>query len=235
MKLFYSQVKDSVRYALSDRNSIIFIGILAVIISIVSKIPDPHMPLRVLRVLIFFIVGYGSFISYYTLKGEDKHPSLRHYKRIFWEGFKKSLIIAIYSIGLMFFKYHAENYFAVGNIILAAACVILFVLNYILMIGGLFNRYLNWGTVIKAFDIPEIIRLMRVFDLASFIKVLIAVIIAKVFVILIVISFGEGMFPIEMIFSLSTFFLAPFLFLATKRLVGLNVYVLLENANLLRE
>jgi hypothetical protein len=54
-------------------------------------------------------------------------------------------------------------------------------------------------------------------------------------VVLIVIAFGRGFFLVEMTFSISTFFLAPFLFLATKSLVGLNMYLLLEKANLLRD
>lgn len=235
MNLFYSQLKDGVRYAISDRNAIIVVGLLALIASIVRK--DDNLPdiCNLFNLTIFFIIGYGSFISWYTLKGENRHPDLRNYKRIFWEGIKKSAIIAVYSIGLTFFKHHAGNCFAQANYLPALALAALFAANYILMIGGLFNRYLNHGKFLKAFDIPEILRLLKMFDLVSFIRVLIAVVIAQGVIILIIIGFGKGFTVGEIIFSIAAVFLVPFLYFSTKRMVGLSVYNLLEKAGMLRD
>lgn len=235
MNLFYTQIKDAVSYALGDRNAIILVGLMAVVASIVRK--DENLPeiFSIFNLTIFFIIGYGSYISWYTLKGEDKHPNLKSYKRIFWEGIRKSAIIAVYSIGLTFFKHHAGNYFAEGNYLLAAVLAALFAANYILMIGGLFNRYLNYGKFLKAFDFPEIWRLLKIFDIWSFIRVLIAVVIAQGVIVLIIIGFGKEFRLLEIIFSIAAVFLVPFLFFTTKRLVGLSVYNLLEKANMLRD
>ena len=235
MNLFYTQLKDAVNYALSDRNAIIAVGLLAAVASVVAKDSNLSAVWKIFRFTIFFIVGYGSFISWYTLKGEDRHPDLRNYKRIFWEGLKKSAIISVYSVGLTFFKHHAGNFFAAGNYLPAAAFAVLFVLNYLLMIGGLFNRYLNHGKFLKAFDLPEIWRLLKIFDAVSFIRVLIAVIIAQGIIVLTIIGFGKGFNIGELIFLFAAVFLVPFLFFTTKRLVGLSVYHLLEKADLLRD
>jgi hypothetical protein len=235
MNLFYTQLKDGVRYALSDRNAIIVVGLMSVVASIVRKSDNLPDICNLFNLTIFFIIGYGSFISWYTLKGENRHPDLRNYKRIFWEGIKKSAIIAVYSIGLTFFKHHAGNCFSEGNYLLALALAVLFAANYILMIGGLFNRYLNHGKFFKAFDLPEIWRLFRIFDVASFIRVLIAVVIAQAVIVLIIIGFGKEFRLLEIAFSVAAVFLVPFLFFTTKRMVGLNVYRLLEKANMLRD
>lgn len=74
----------------------------------------------------------------------------------------------------------------------------------------------------------EIINLMMQFDIKSFIKVVIAVITTQTFAALIIIDFSEGFTTTELIYSIATFFLAPFLYIAAKRLVALNMYDLLE-------
>ena len=113
---------------------------------------------------------------------------------------------------------------------IALISIVLFVLIYLCLIAGLLNRYLHKGKFIEAFNIPEIIDLVHMFDVKSFIRVVGAVIISQAFAITVVIEFGKGFTPIEMLMSLSTFFLAPFFYIAAKRLVGLNVRELLKNS-----
>ena len=179
-------------------------------------------------VTLLIVMGYGSYVSWYTLKGSDKHPKINNLKKLIWEGFKKSAITFIYSIGLTFF-FHQMKVNLNSNIIIALISAILFVLIYLCLIAGLLNRYLHRGKFIEAFNLVEIINLLRLFDIKSFIRVIVAVIISQVFAISVVIEFGPGFSMTEMLMSLSTFFLAPFFYIAAKRLVGLNVRELLKN------
>ena len=58
-----------------------------------------------------------------------------------------------------------------------------------------------------------------------------AVIISQAFAISVVVGFSNGFDLIELLKSLSTFFLAPFFYIAAKRFVGLNVRELLKNTS----
>ena len=185
---------------------------------------------KMFTVTLLIVMGYGSYVSWYTLKGSDKHPKINNLKKLIWEGFKKSAITFIYSIGLTFF-FHQIKVNLNSNIIIAIISAILFVLIYLCLIAGLLNRYLHRGKFIEAFNLIEIINLLHLFDIKSFIRVIVAVIISQVFAISVVIEFGPGYSLIEMLMSLSTFFSAPFLYIAAKRLVGLNVRELLKNTS----
>ena len=99
---------------------------------------------------------------------------------------------------------------------------------YLTLIGGLFNRYLNGGVFLKAFDVPEIVRLLRSFDNRTFIRVIVAVIISQLFVVAVFVNFEQGFSLLELLLTISTFFLSPFLYIATKRLTGLQVRNLLN-------
>ena len=228
MKLFLSYTKDAVKYALSDRKGIIVIGLLMTISSILYK-DDMIKPIwKLTTVSLLIVIGYGSYVSWYTLKGSDKHPKFNRLKKLTWEGFKKTMITVTYSFFLGITYIVAKLSYDNGNFIITFLCIILFTLIYLCLIGGLLNRYLHKGQISKAFDIPEIINLIRIFDTGSFIRVLIAVIISQIFAVSVVVGFTDGFSLIELVYSISTFFLAPFLYVATKRLVGLNVRNLLE-------
>lgn len=236
MDSFFTQIKKAIDYALSDRKAIVLIGTLVFINSIIGKLDD-SFPLwkLILKISVFFVVGYGSFISWYSLKGSDKHPDIANYKKMLWEGFKKSTITSIYSVGLVFIFVFAKRNIAEGNIMFALIGIVLFVAVYLTMIAGLMNRYLNRGKYLKAFDIHEIIKLMSLFDVKSFLKVILAVIISQTFMILVIVGFSDGFTLADFIYSIAAFFLAPFTYFATKRLVGLNVYDLLNKSGLKRK
>ena len=216
MDSFYTQIKKAIDYALSDRKAIVLIGTLVFINSIIGKLDD-NFPLwkLILKISVFFVVGYGSFISWYSLKGSDKHPDIGNYKKMLWEGFKKSTITSIYSIGLVFFFIFAKRNVAEGNMLFAVIGIILFVAVYLTMIAGLLNRYLNRGKYLKAFDLREIIKLMSLFDIKSFLKVFVTVIISQVFMILVIVGFSDGFTLADLIYSIVAFFLAPFIMYMT--------------------
>ena len=229
MKLFVGHIKDSIDYALSDKLGLIIISSLVSIACFINKdsLSDPI--LKVTNVLLLIVVGYGSYVSWYALKGRDEHPSFRNnMERLIWEGFKKSIIVFIYSGFLYVLLSLAKQNYMNGNLIFAVCFTILFVLLYLCLIGGLFNRYLHKGKFMEAFHLREIINLIKIFDTKSFIKVIIAVMISQAFAASVVIPFSNGLSLIEIIYSIATFFLAPFLYVATKRLIALNVYDLLE-------
>jgi hypothetical protein len=230
MKLFLDNIGDAVKYALSDRKGIIIISALMAITSIINKDGFLNPFLRVFTLTLVIVMGYGSYVSWYTLKGSDEHPKINNLKKLTWEGFKKSVITFIYSIGLTFF-FHQAKVNLNGNIIIALISIILFVLTYLCLIAGLLNRYLHKGKFIEAFNLFEIIDLVQLFDIKSFIRVVCAVIISQVFAISVVIGFIDGFNLTELLMSLSTFFLAPFFYIAAKRLVGLNIRELLKNAS----
>ena len=229
MRLFIAHVKESIEYALGDKVGLLIISSLVSIACFINQdsLSDPI--LKVINVFLLIVVGYGSYVSWYALKGRDEHPRFRNnMKRLVWEGFKKSVIVFIYSgclwVALRLAKLSHED----GNLILAACFVILFILIYLCLIAGLLNRYLHRGKFIEAFHLREIISLMKIFDTKSFIKVIFAVMISQAFSASIVIPFSHGLSLAGIIYSIATFFLAPFLYVATKRLVALNVYDLLE-------
>ena len=116
-----------------------------------------------------------------------------------------------------------------GNIILSVIGIILFVLTYLCFIAGSLNRYLHKGKFTEAFNLREIWNLACLFDIKSFIRVVSAVIISQIFAITVIVGFSDGFDLIELVKSLSTFFLAPFFYIAAKRFVGLNVRELLNN------
>lgn len=230
MKLFLGNVADAIRYALSDRKGIIVISALLGFTSFINKDGFLNPFLKLFTVTLLIVMGYGSYVSWYTLKGSDKHPKINNLKKLIWEGFKKSVITFIYSIGLTFF-FHQEKVNLNGNMIIAIISIILFVLIYLCLISGLLNRYLHKGKFTEAFNLIEIIQLVSLFDLKSFIRVIATVIVSQAFEISVVIGFSDGFSITELLMSLSTFFLSPFLYIATKRLVGLNVRELLKNSD----
>lgn len=230
MKLFFANICDAVKYALSDKKGIIIISALLAITSFIDKNGFLNPFWRLFTVTLLIVMGYGSYVSWYTLKGSDEHPKINNLKKLIWEGFKKSVITFIYSIGLTFF-FHQAKVNLNGNIILALISIILFVLIYLCLISGLLNRYLHKGKFIEAFNLFEIIDLISIFDIKSFIRVVAAVIISQAFAISVVIGFSDGFSMAELLFSISTFFLSPFLYITTKRLVGLNVRELLKNSS----
>jgi hypothetical protein len=223
-------VGDAVKYALSDTKGMIVISALMAITSIINKDGFLNSFWRMFTITLVIVMGYGSYVSWYTIKGSDEHPKINNLKKLIWEGFKKSVITFIYSIGLTFFFYQAKINLS-GNIILAAIFIILFALTYLCLIAGLLNRYLHRGKFIEAFNLREIKDLLRLFDIKSFIRVIVAVIVSQVFAISVVIEFNPGFSMTELLMSISTFFLAPFFYIAAKRLVGLNVRELLKNTS----
>ena len=127
MRLFVGNLGNAVKYALSDRKGIIIISALMAITSIATANQHLNSFWRMLAVTLLIVMGYGSYVSWYTLKGSDEHPKINNLKKLIWEGFKKSAITFIYSIPLTFFVHMAKVNMN-SNIILSLIVIIIFVL-----------------------------------------------------------------------------------------------------------
>ena len=229
MKSFIHNLKDAVDYALEDKVAILVISSLVTIASLINKNALSDQLFKLFNINLLIVVGYGSYVSWYALKGRDEHPSFKNnLRRLIWEGFKKSVIVFIYSAFLWLVGRQAKLGYMDGSWVIVVLWSILFILLYLCLIGGLLNRYLNKGEFLKAFNLVEIVKLLLSFDIKSFIKVIFAVVISQIFSASIVIRFGETFGLIEFIYSIAVFFLAPFLYIAMKRFIALNVYELLE-------
>ena len=235
MRIFVGNVGDAIEYALADRKAIVLISALMAITSFITKNSSVSPVMKLFTVTLLFVMGYGSYVSWYTLKGSDEHPKLKNnVRRLLWEGFKKSVITFIYSGFMATMIYLAKLSYTDGNLIATAICIVLFVVVYLFLIGGLLNRYLYRGKFSEAFHFMEIYSLLSLFDLRSFLRVVAAVIISQTFALTVVVGFTDGFSLFELVVSISTFFLAPFFYIACKRLVGLNVRALLEKNEITR-
>lgn len=82
MKLFLGNVVDAVKYSLSDKKGIIIISALLTITSLISKNGSINPILKLVTVTLLIVMGYGSYVSWYTLKGSDEHPKINNLKKI---------------------------------------------------------------------------------------------------------------------------------------------------------
>lgn len=227
MGSYINDIMDSLKYAVSDWKVIVILGIILVANSIVSKYDFISSSLwRSMNFFMIFVVGYGSYVSWNTLKGSDKLPDFKNPKKLFWEGLKKSLIIFIYSIPLTYIIHIISTS---DNRLILIIATVAFMILYLIMIAALLNRYFHHGEFLKAFSFFEIADIVSIFNFESFLKVFIPVLISHVFVVSIVLQFDKGFTAIEIAYSLFVFLLAPVLFLAAKRLVGIQIRKLLQN------
>ena len=123
MRLFVGNLGNAVKYALSDRKGIIICSALMAITSIITANHRLNSFWGMFCVTLLIVMGYGSYVSWYTLKGSDEHPKINNLKKLIWEGFKKSVITFIYSTGLTFFIHQAKVYLN-SNIIIAIISII---------------------------------------------------------------------------------------------------------------
>ena len=82
MRLFVGNIGNAVKYALSDRKGIIIISALMAITSIATANQHLNAFWRMLAVTLLIVMGYGSYVSWYTLKGSDEHPKINNLKKL---------------------------------------------------------------------------------------------------------------------------------------------------------
>lgn len=229
MKSYVGHLKNSFDYAVQDKLALVILSSLIFIASLINKDISSIPHLKLFNVSLLIVTGYGSYVAWYTLKGRDEHPRFKNnLRRLIWEGFKKSCITFVYSGFLFALSIQIKQSYTNEYFLFALFWLILFGLVYLCLIAGLLNRYLHKGKILEAFNLVGIINLILLFDFKSFIKVIVAVVISQTFAVLVVIGFNKGFSLLELVFSILTFFLAPYLYIAMKRFIALNVYDLLE-------
>lgn len=157
MKETYHNILDAIKYATSDFHIILIIGSILFLTSLINKWADEFTFIKLSNILMVFVIGYGSYISLCTVKGQDKPPLFVNIKKLFWEGVKKLTIISIYSFFLSYFYGKATIYIHNNELLLFIATVIIFLVIWLLLIGGLINRFFNDGKFFSAFNLKEIV------------------------------------------------------------------------------
>ena len=209
------------------------LGVITFILSVNRKYTATNFTVwEIINVLMLIFVGYGSYVAWYAINGRDDLPEFKNIKWMAWEGFKKSCILFVYTAVLTFFIHHANSFYVDGNVLLAAICSFFFIGTYLILVGGLINRYLHEGSVLEAFNIPGIIGMFSAFDANTFVRVVISAAISHLCSLSVLLDFEPNFTQFELLFSIALFFLAPFLLIATKRLVGMHVHDLLEKNEL---
>ena len=187
-KTFYENVIDSVRFAVSDKVSIIVIGVTLTLISTMQyyefKFSGIGIIINVILImLMLFEAGYSSKIIDETIGGSTEPPIIENILEIIKLGVKEFLVIFGYSmiiavINTVFYAVY-DNYpsfdtvLLVINIILSAAVLIL-------MESALIYRAYKSGSVREGYDLKGIFRLYSRLGLKSCIFLFLASIIAQI-------------------------------------------------------
>ncbi|WP_407380052.1 DUF4013 domain-containing protein [Methanobrevibacter sp.] len=234
MNVIISDIKDAIRFAFSDLKTVLFVGIVLCIISLLNKkvnLDDFDFAVRIIfNLLSFYITGYGSYVTLKTIQENDKPPKIGHFRKLTWEGFKKTAIVAIYGIFLSYL-FHLGKIHLSDNLLLASVFFALFIVLYAILITALLNRYQHKGSFFQAFNFKKIFSLFKLFDLENFILLFLAAITSQLIIFTCYIDFSPNLTSIEMIHALLMVILAPFILLFCKRLIGLRSKKLLHNVS----
>lgn len=227
MKSFYKNTKNSLKYGLKDKKVILILGLMYFLSSFVNKFDVHPNILKLVNLFLLFIIGYGSYITWTTVNNIDELPDIKKYREIIWEGFKKSLILLIYTL-IITYLIHCFLYYHIINPVLSAISLILALLTYLILIVGLINRTINYGNILKSFDLKEIVELMIKFDKKILIKVIIAALMGQIISIISYIDIHPGFTLTEAFITVLSLILTPILYITTKRLIGIHIGQLLE-------
>ena len=226
--LFTDEVVDAFRFIFSDYRVYLQIGTVLFLISIIRKlayavIDNPYIFWSLVifsELLLYLQVGYGSYISLYTLKGRDYLPKIRNIKKIFFEGIKKSYVIYIYVLIIISFSMISGSYFNGASDILV---FVVHVLIYCVMILGLINRYLHHGNFIRAFNAGDMRTIFENIKLKNFALVVVCVFFSQFAVANSAITYSGGLSLFNVVSLVASFFIAPAVVIFSKRLTALHI------------
>lgn len=85
MKGYLNDIKQSVEYALSDIRAILVIGSILFANSLIVRYFDPGHILKSFNVFVLIVIGYGSYITWYTINDYDGLPNIGNIKKLMWE------------------------------------------------------------------------------------------------------------------------------------------------------
>lgn len=227
-------LKQTWNFTFSDLKTLLYLGCIYFIMASLNTFSWNNNLLNIIKYILshlflFLSVGYGSYISLYTLKYSDTLPKFKHIKKLIWEGIKKSTIIAIYFFIMDILRYIAEYYLEFNHIEIYILLIILSALTYIVLVLALSNRYLRDRKFLEAFNFKHIFLLFRHVQLKKFILVVILVMFSHIFVISCYIDSVNPFGLFELPLSFITFILTPFLYVFNKRLIAIHIREMFED------
>lgn len=224
IRTFHENVKDAFHFAISDKVSLIVIGIILTIIGTMEEFHTTNFILSivvfiVLIILLLFEAGYSSKIIEETLEGSTKPPIIENIFEILKHGSKEFIVLLGYTVVSFILGMTLEDiYKTYPNIVflfilLFVMAILVFVMNSALIymghkqgrikdgfnIKGIFDLYKKLGVLGTLFlfitcIISQTIVISSVFDVYSF---------DLVYIIDFIINFTLA--PISLIFSLRLF------------------------------
>lgn len=227
-KTFYENVIDSLRFAVSDKVSIILIGVTLTLISTMKYYNFEFTGLGIifniiLVILMLFESGYSSKIIDETIQGSTEPPIIENIPEIMKLGVKEFLVVFIYTmiislINIAVYMLHEAFPLVRGlllmNIVLSTAVLIL-------MQSSLIYRAHKSGRVREGFDFKGIFRLYTKLGFKSCIYLFIASLIAQTVLISCIFNIST-LEIVQIIKFILKFTLAPISLIFSLRLFALQ-------------
>ncbi|WP_407453305.1 DUF4013 domain-containing protein [Methanobrevibacter sp.] len=227
-KTFYENIIDSLRFALSDKVSIIVIGVILTLISTMEYYDFGYTGIGIiiniiLIILILFESGYSSKIIEETIAGSTKPPAIDNVMEILKLGVKESLVLIGYfmiltALTTLTYIFHwlfpSIEVLIITNIILSAVLLIF-------LQSSLIYRAHKSGKVREGFDLKGIFRLYSKLGFKSCFYLFVAGLIAQVVIVSSVFNLSSLEFARIIRFILK-FTLAPICLIFSLRLFALQ-------------
>ena len=227
-KTFYENVIDSLRFAISDKVSIILIGVTLTLISTMKYYNFEFTGLGIifniiLIMLMLFESGYSSKIIDETIQGSTEPPIIENIPEIMKLGVKEFLVVFIYTmiislINIAVYMLH-EAFPSVRGLLLMN--IVLSTAVLILMQSSLIYRAHKSGSVREGFDLKGIFRLYTKLGFKSCIYLFIASLIAQTVLISCIFNIST-LEIVQIIKFILKFTLAPISLIFSLRLFALQ-------------
>lgn len=227
-KTFYENVIDSLRFAISDKVSIILIGVTLTLISTMRYYNFEFTGLGIifniiLIMLMLFESGYSSKIIDETIQGSTEPPIIENIPEILKLGVKEFLVVFIYTmiislintaVYMLHEAFPSVRGLLLMNIVLSTAVLIL-------MQSSLIYRAHKSGSVREGFDLKGIFRLYTKLGFKSCIYLFIASLIAQTVLISCIFNIST-LEIVQIIKFILKFTLAPISLIFSLRLFALQ-------------
>lgn len=226
---YFEIIKDSIRYTLSDLFAVIILGIILCSSAYLREFF--HSTSFLISIFLIFIIifltliefGYGFKIIEETINGSTKPPIFWKYKELLIHGIKDFLVYFIYFIiiGLILvIGFAIDDIFFGSFFVFTILSLFLSSVFFIFLLGSLLNLAYHEGKLDFAFNLSQILDLLKNIGLVRLISLYFLGIIVE-FLIL------GGLFDIGVLGSndslsfIVNFFITPFMVLFSERVFGL--------------
>ena len=227
-KTFYENVIDALRFAVSDRVSIIVIGVILTLVSTMKYYNFGYTGLGIiiniiLIILTLFESGYSSMIIDETIEGSTEPPVIENIPEILKLGLKEFLVVFGYStivtftttvVAMLHELFPTVRGTMLTNLILSTVLLLL-------MQSSLIYRAHKSGSIREGFDFKGIFRLYTKLGFKSCIYLFVACFIAQTVLISSVFNIST-LEIVQVIKFILKFTLAPICLIFSLRLFALQ-------------